>query len=388
MRSIIAVACLLAAPALSAPVIEAAQEAEAQEGKWPEWDGGKRQDWEGGKHPEWEGHHTSPHSPFGPQTDKKDKKSPSAFFPSEGRPNKGSGFGGFSWGRPWGSSNSDSSESPGGFGGKGGFGNFFGGSHPKPGYPSFSPKPAAPESDEEDESVPEPASGAAENSQFSAPWMAGARPTPTKGGRATEMANPFAGDSSRQPKYPGQSNGYPKPEKPDRPSYSAAPKSSPQGSGDVVRSGMWQPKVASLFQIVLSGTVDTSAGISPNHVDIFDIDLFNTPASTIRALKKQNKKVICYFSAGTSEDWREDFKQFKQSETGQKIAKDDSGKTYWEGEHWINIKNPNPNSNDIPNVWRIMRNRIKMAAEKGCDAIDPDNVGQYFRIVRSPLTRH
>jgi hypothetical protein len=215
--------------------------------------------------------------------------------------------------------------------------------------------------------------------------MAGARPTPTRGGEATGMANPFAGDSGRQPKYPGQSNGYPNPEEP---SYSAIPKTSPppQG-GDVVRSGMWQPRVASLFQIVLSGTVDTSAGISPNDVDIFDIDLFNTPASTIRALKKQNKKVICYFSAGTSEDWREDFKQFKQSETGQKIAKDDSGKTFWEGEHWINIKNPNPNSKEIPNVWRIMRNRIQMAAEKGCDAIDPDNVGKYFVHGHLPLTR-
>ena len=61
-----------------------------------------------------------------------------------------------------------------------------------------------------------------------------------------------------------------------------------------------------------------------------------------------------------------------------KIAKDDTGKTFWAGEKWLNIKNSNPSSPDLPNVWKITRQRIKLASEKGCDAIDPDNMGKQF----------
>ncbi|KAF2673611.1 family 114 glycoside hydrolase, partial [Microthyrium microscopicum] len=86
---------------------------------------------------------------------------------------------------------------------------------------------------------------------------------------------------------------------------------------------------------------------------------------------------ICYFSAGSSESWRDDFKRFSKSDMGGPIAKDDKGSSYWQGEKWLNIKNPNPNSATLPVVWQIMRDRIKIAADKGCNAIDPDNTDGY-----------
>jgi hypothetical protein len=146
------------------------------------------------------------------------------------------------------------------------------------------------------------------------------------------------------------------------------------------RSSLWQPQVAEPFQIILSGHPDINEKLTPEHVNIFDIDLFNTPTTVIKSLRSQGKKVICYFSAGSAEDWRPDYSQFPRDVMGSKVSKDDQGSNFWEGEKWVNIKNPNPSSSSLPPVWKIMRDRIKMAAEKGCNAIDPDNVGMFYLI--------
>jgi hypothetical protein len=144
------------------------------------------------------------------------------------------------------------------------------------------------------------------------------------------------------------------------------------------RTSLWQPQVAEPFQIILSGHPDINAKLTPEHVNIFDIDLFNTPVAVIESLRSQGKKVICYFSAGSAEEWRPDYNQFDKQDLGDKVSKDDQGSSFWEGEKWVNIKNPNPSSSKLPTVWKIMRDRIKMAAEKGCNAIDPDNVGKFI----------
>ena len=40
---------------------------------------------------------------------------------------------------------------------------------------------------------------------------------------------------------------------------------------------------------------------------VYDLDLFDTPASKIQSLVSRGKKVHCYFSAGSAEDWRPDY---------------------------------------------------------------------------------
>merc|ERR1711939_1274338 len=120
----------------------------------------------------------------------------------------------------------------------------------------------------------------------------------------------------------------------------------------------WQPAAGSTWQIELSGVVsDTSYP-----ADVFDLDLFDTPQSTIDALHAANKKVICYFSAGSFEDWRPDQADFQAADKG-------SAMEGWEGEWWLNTK--------TANVRSIMAARIDIAASKGCDAVDPDNVDGY-----------
>ena len=122
-------------------------------------------------------------------------------------------------------------------------------------------------------------------------------------------------------------------------------------------SKIWQPKINDTWQIQLNGKLNTGY-----QVDVYDIDLFDTSVETIRALKTQAKHVVCYFSAGSSENWRADFKQFADKDLGNKL----SG---WAGERWLDTRSSL--------VREIMLARLDIANKKGCDAVDPDNVDGY-----------
>lgn len=86
------------------------------------------------------------------------------------------------------------------------------------------------------------------------------------------------------------------------------------------RRTYWKPTDAP-FQIILSKVVlpsnNTEEDIEPSFASIFEVDLFDTPTSTFQALKRSGKKIICYFSAGTSEDWRPDYKEFTTADKGE-----------------------------------------------------------------------
>src|SRR5947209_3274497 len=69
------------------------------------------------------------------------------------------------------------------------------------------------------------------------------------------------------------------------------------------------------FQWQLSNyPVDTSF-----NVQMYDIDLFDTPQSTIDALHAAGRIVICYFSAGSWEDWRADASSFPATVLGNNL---------------------------------------------------------------------
>ncbi|POR37457.1 Uncharacterized protein TPAR_02341 [Tolypocladium paradoxum] len=127
------------------------------------------------------------------------------------------------------------------------------------------------------------------------------------------------------------------------------------------RNATWRPKAGASWQIVLRNPVDLSAALSPD-VDVYDLDVYENPAATIAALRNRGKRVVCYFSAGSYEDWRADKGEFKDGDLGKQLRG-------WRGERWLRLSSEN--------VRRIMRQRVKYAAGKGCDAIDPDNVDGY-----------
>ncbi|PHH60940.1 hypothetical protein CDD81_1021 [Ophiocordyceps australis] len=131
------------------------------------------------------------------------------------------------------------------------------------------------------------------------------------------------------------------------------------------RTAMWRPAVDTKWQIVLSRPLDLDNGdgypVTPQ-ATVYDIDVFDNPQQTIQRLQTAGIRVICYFSAGSYEDWRPDKGAFLESDMGKPLDG-------WKGERWLNVSSEN--------VRSIMRQRIKLAASKGCDAIDPDNIDGY-----------
>jgi hypothetical protein len=129
----------------------------------------------------------------------------------------------------------------------------------------------------------------------------------------------------------------------------------------------WLPRVSDTWQIVLSDPVklpETASSINPD-VDIFDIDLFENPKSTVDTLHKLGKRAIAYFSAGSYEPDRPDSKDFSPHDLGKSMDG-------WPKEKWLDIRNEN--------VKSIMSRRIELAAQKGFDGIDPDNVDAYVSL--------
>jgi len=121
---------------------------------------------------------------------------------------------------------------------------------------------------------------------------------------------------------------------------------------------LWQVPTGTTWHIQYSDTpVDTSVD-----VQMYDIDLFDTPHSTIDALHAAGRHVICYFSAGSYENWRPDEADFPVASLGNNLAG-------WPGERWLDVRHTG--------LQPVMAARLDLAVSKSCDGVDPDNVDGY-----------
>jgi hypothetical protein len=138
----------------------------------------------------------------------------------------------------------------------------------------------------------------------------------------------------------------------DATTASPAPAASPSTG-----SARWTPALADTWQWQLEGSIDTSPVAT-----VYDIDLFDAPRTTIDALKVQGRRVVCYFSAGSSENWRSDFARFEAADMGNPLDG-------WAGERWLDTRSAN--------VRRVMQARLDLAVSKGCDGVEPDNMDAF-----------
>ncbi len=122
---------------------------------------------------------------------------------------------------------------------------------------------------------------------------------------------------------------------------------------------IWLPPLGASFGWQLGDEIDTSAS-----VDIYDLDAFDTEASLVARLHAEGKKVFCYISVGSWEDWRPDKDQFPP----EIIGNDYDG---WPGEKWLDIR-------QIDTLAPIMRTRLDICAEKGFDGVEPDNMDLHW----------
>ncbi len=147
-------------------------------------------------------------------------------------------------------------------------------------------------------------------------------------------------------------------------------------AGDVADAGgdpdgdggreIWRPGPGTGWQWQLTGSIDTSLDVV-----MYDIDLFETSQQIIDRLHADGRVVICYFSAGSWEDWRPDKDDFPPGVLGNTLDG-------WPDERWLDVR--------ADEVRGIMQARLDLAAQKKCDGVEPDNVDGYANDPGFPLT--
>ena len=121
----------------------------------------------------------------------------------------------------------------------------------------------------------------------------------------------------------------------------------------------WIPAPELTWQWQLSeATIDLDV-----EAQVYDLDLFETPPETVAALHARGRKVICYLSAGSWEDWRPDADAFPAEVIGRAY-------TGWPGERWLDVR-------QIDRLAPILTARLKLCRDKGFDAVEPDNIDGY-----------
>ncbi|OUM58149.1 glycoside hydrolase family 114 protein, partial [Piromyces sp. E2] len=88
--------------------------------------------------------------------------------------------------------------------------------------------------------------------------------------------------------------------------------------------------------------------------------------------------VICYFSGGTLEDFRDDYDDFTAIPGLVRNTYED-----WPDEKWLDFR--------VKGIEKLLEKRIKLAASKKCDAIEVDNLDGYqmheVKSWKNPLTK-
>lgn len=131
--------------------------------------------------------------------------------------------------------------------------------------------------------------------------------------------------------------------------------SATMGSGGAT---VWRPAVETSWQWQLQGRLNSSID-----AEMYDIDLFENSAGAVANLQRRGRRVVCYISVGSWEEWRPDADQFPEEVLGNR----------YEGfpdERWLDIRR-------LDILGPLLRARFDMCRSKGFDAIEPDNIDGY-----------
>lgn len=139
-----------------------------------------------------------------------------------------------------------------------------------------------------------------------------------------------------------------------------SPTTTPPTTNNTNLADMWHPSPGVTWNYEINGALSDIS--NQQDFDVWDIDLFYNNEETISSLQGQGVKVICYFSAGSHEDWRSDASNFSQSDIGNQLDG-------WPGERWLNVSSQA--------VRDIILARLDLAARKSCNGVEPDNVDGY-----------
>eukprot|EP00903_Cladosiphon_okamuranus_P020129 g18483.t1 len=130
-------------------------------------------------------------------------------------------------------------------------------------------------------------------------------------------------------------------------------------------SSWYQPVLGTAWEWQIDGK-PIPGGNGPGSlydVELYDID-YSYSSAVIADLQRKGKKVMCYVSAGTSEDFRDDINLFPEAVKGG-IVSFGEGDTFPD-EKWLDLRR-------LDLVAPIMLERLDIMQAKGCDAVEWDN---------------
>lgn len=148
---------------------------------------------------------------------------------------------------------------------------------------------------------------------------------------------------------------------------STAPATPPPGTSPGPGGERWSPQPGRQWQWQLAGTPSAVRGVG-----IYGMDGQETPEQAVRDFADRGMHTICYFSAGSVEDWRPDADRFPD----EVISKPLDG---WKGESWLDIRR-------LDVLLPIQAARMDDCVRKGFDAVEADNVDGYVNDTGFPLT--
>lgn len=102
---------------------------------------------------------------------------------------------------------------------------------------------------------------------------------------------------------------------------------------------------------------------------VYDIDLFNTTPEQIADLHAKGRKVICYFDTAYEPN---------RPDSATLAPFKGNGVDGWPGQFWIDIREAT--------VLTVMKARIALAQQKGCDAVEADDVDSRSNDPGFPIT--
>jgi hypothetical protein len=135
---------------------------------------------------------------------------------------------------------------------------------------------------------------------------------------------------------------------------------------NTTKQKIWHPKKGVSWQWQLDGKIDTRV-----KAKVYDVDS-SVSKGTVKGLHAKGRRVICYISAGSFEDWRPDARKFPASVKGATLDG-------YADERWLDIR-------QTKILGLIMAARMDVCRAKGFDGVEPDNVDGYANDTGFALT--
>ena len=123
---------------------------------------------------------------------------------------------------------------------------------------------------------------------------------------------------------------------------------------------------------------ETEAEVAvPAGVSVMGLDGFETSAAKVAELKGRGIYVVCYLDAGSYESYRPDAADYPES---LKLQTDPN----WPDESFLDIRDVFRENSVLAG---ILERRLAMCADKGFDAVDPDNLQNDQNVTSGVITR-